>query len=124
VFTRASASGPFGPEGHADFSPYWISRWQATGGLWTAAADGVPVRRLAAGPGALDPVWGSDGSLLFVRRDWLWLLPAGATGPMRVAGPLGALTGSAYQHTYYGYAPYPQMIAWTRARPLATAGSS
>jgi TolB protein len=72
VFTRASASGPFGPEGHADFSPYWISRWQATGGL----------------------------------------------------GPLGALTGSAYEHTYYGYVPYPQMIAWTRARPLATVGSS
>jgi hypothetical protein len=24
----------------------------------------------------------------------------------------------------YGYVPYPEMIAWTRARPLATAGSS
>jgi WD40-like Beta Propeller Repeat len=125
AFARASAAGPFGPHGHADFSPYWIRRWQATSRLWVASADGSGARPLtAAGPGALDPVWGSDGSLLFVRDDWLWLLPPGAPAPARVAGPLGALTGQAYYQTYYGYVPYPELIAWTLARPFATAGSS
>jgi Tol biopolymer transport system component len=80
VFMRASASGPFGPHGHAGFTPYWVRRWQSTSRLWTAAADGSGVRRLTgAGPGALDPVWGSDGSLLFVHADSLWLLPRGAS---------------------------------------------
>jgi Tol biopolymer transport system component len=125
VFARASATGPFGPNGHADFSPYWIRRWQATSRLWLANADGSHPRPLtAAGPGALDPVWGSDGSLLFVRDDGLWLLPPSAARPTRVAGPLGALTGQAYYHTYYGYVPYPELAAWTLARPFATAGSS
>jgi TolB protein len=124
VFARASATAPFGPGGRADFSPYWIRQWQATSRLWLASANGSAARPVpAAGHGALDPVWGSDGSLLFIRSDWLWLLPPGAASPARVAGPLGALTGQAYQQTYYGYVPYPQLIAWTLARPLATAGS-
>ena len=125
VFARASAAGPFGQSGHADFSPYWIRRWQATSRLWLANADGSHPRPLAAaGLGSVNPVWGSDGSVLFVHADWLWLLPLGATRPTRVAGPLGALTGQAYYHTYYGYVPYPELTAWTLARPFATAGSS
>lgn len=125
AFTRASATGSFGPAGHADFSPYWIRRWQATSRIWLAAPNGSSVRRLsAAGPGALDPVWGSDGSILFVRADWLWLLPAGARVPTRLAGPLGALAAPAYNQSYYGYIPYPQLIAWTGTRPFATASNS
>lgn len=124
VFARFSASGPFGPHGHADFSPYWIRRWQATSRLWVASADGSSAKPLAAaGPGALDPVWGSDGSLLFVRDDSIWLLPPAAAGPVRVTGPLGAFTGQAYYQTYYGYVPYPRRIAWTLARPSGAAGS-
>jgi len=125
VFARASATGPFGPNGHADFSPHWIRRWQATSRLWLANADGSHPRPLtAAGTSALDPAWGSDGSLLFIRDTWVWLLAPGAAHPARVAGPLGALTGQAYYHTYYGYVPYPELAAWTLARPFATAGSS
>jgi hypothetical protein len=117
VFARASASGPFGPNGHAGFSPYWIRRWQATSRLWVASAGSPGTRPLAAaGRGALDPVWGSDGSLLFVRDDSVWLLPPRAAGPVRVTGPLGAFTGQAYYQTYYGYVPYPQLIAWTLAQ--------
>jgi hypothetical protein len=37
-----------------------------------------------------------------------------------VAGPLNDITGT----TFYGYVPYPQLIAWTAARPEATAGTS
>jgi hypothetical protein len=123
VFARASAAGPFGPNGHADFSPYWIRRWQTTSRLWLATANGSTARPLAAvGDGALDPVWGSDGSLLFVRDDRLWLLPPGAERPTPLAGPLGALTGQAYHQTYYGYVPYPELFAWTLAPPFATAG--
>ena len=119
VFARASAAGPFGPRGRADFSQSWIRRWQATSRLWLAT--GSTARPLAAaGGGALDPVWGSDGSLLFVRDDRLWLLPPGAARPTPVAGPLGALT----DQTYYGYVPYPQLVAWTLAPPFATAGHS
>jgi Tol biopolymer transport system component len=123
VFARASASGPFGPHGHADFSPYWIRRWQATSRLWVSSADGSSAKPLAAtGPGALNPVWGSDGSLLFIRDDSVWLLPSGAAGPVRVTGPLDAFTGLASYQTYYGYVPYPQLIAWTLAAPSGTPG--
>ena len=118
VFARASASGPFGPHGHAYFSPYWIRRWEATSRLWAAGASGSGATPLASvGTGALDPVWGSDGSLLFVRDDSVWLLAPGAANPVEVAGPLGALTGRAYDQTYYGYVPYPNLIAWTLAPP-------
>lgn len=97
---------------------------QATSRIWVAAADGAGTRRpAAAGPGALDPVWGRAGAVLFVRADWLWLLPAGATAPTRLAGPLGALAAPAYNLSYYGYVPYPQLIAWAGARPFATASN-
>ena len=116
AFARLSASGPFGSNGGADFSPQWITRWEATGRLWVANANGSDARPLAAaGPGAVDPVWGRDGSLLFVRDDSLWLLPSGAAAPTRLTGPLGALSGPAYYRTYYGYVPYPQLFAWTLA---------
>lgn len=123
VFARLSASGPFGPNGHADFSPYWITRWEATSRLWIASADGSGARPLAAaGPGAVDPVWGSDGSLLFVRGDSFWLLPTGAAAARRLTGTLGALSGPAYYLTYYGYVPYPQLFAWTLShQPAITA---
>jgi Tol biopolymer transport system component len=114
VFARLSASGPFGPNGRADFSPYWITRWEATSRLWTVSASGSGARPLAAaGPGAVDPVWGRDGSLLFVRDDSLWLLPPGAATATQLTGALGALSGDAYYRTYYGYVPYPQLFAWT-----------
>jgi Tol biopolymer transport system component len=123
VFARLSASGPFGPNGHADFSPYWITRWEATSRLWIASADGSGARPLAAaGPGAVAPVWGSDGSVLFVRSDSLWLLPAGMAAARRLTGTLGALSGPAYDLTYYGYVPYPQLFAWTLShQPAITA---
>jgi hypothetical protein len=125
AFTRTSAAGPFGPGGHADFSPSWITRWQATSRIWVTASDGSGTWRLAAaGPGALNPVWGRAGAILFVRANWLWLLPARATAPKRLAGPLGALAAPAYNRSYYGYIPYPQLIAWTSARPFATASNS
>jgi Tol biopolymer transport system component len=114
VFARLSASGPFGPNGRADFSAYWITRWEATSRLWIAGADGSGARPLAAaGLGAVDPAWGRDGSVLFVRDDSLWLLPAGAPAAERLTGPLGALSGPAYYRTYYGYVPYPELFAWT-----------
>lgn len=121
TFARLSASGPFGPNGHADFSPYWITRWEATSRLWSVNAGGGHARPLAAaGPGAVDPTWGSNGSLLFVRDDSLWLLPPGAASAARLTGSLGALSGPAYYRTYYGYVPYPQLFAWTLAPQPAT----
>jgi Tol biopolymer transport system component len=123
AFARLSASGPFGPNGRADFSPYWITRWEATSRLWIASADGSGARPLAAaGRGAVDPTWGSDGSLLFVRNDSLWLLPAGAGAATRLTGTLGAISGLAYYLTYYAYVPYPQLFAWTLSpQPAMTA---
>jgi Tol biopolymer transport system component len=122
AFARLSAAGPFGPNGRAGFSADWITRWEATSRLWIAGAGGSGARPLAgAGPGAVDPVWGSDGSLLFVRDDSLWLLPAGASAAQRLTGPLGALGGAASYGTYYGYVPYPQLFAWALAPRPATA---
>jgi hypothetical protein len=120
VFARASASGPFGPDGNADFSPAWIARWDATQRLWTTTGSGAaPAPVSVAGQGALDPVWGAGGALLFVRGDWLWLLPAASRAAEEVAGPLHASTGP----TYYAYVPYAQLIAWTSAQPEVAAGS-
>ncbi len=129
VFARASASGPFGPHGHAGFGPGWIRRWQTTSSVDSTELVTMPgapaavVGRLA-GPGAVDPVYGGDGSILFVRADWLWLRPAGSSAPVKVAGPLRVFAPSTFRLSYYGYIPYPQLIAWTGARPLGTAGSS
>ena len=118
VFARLSAAGPFGPNGRADFSASWITRWEATSRLWTVSADGSGARPLAAaGRGAVDPVWGRDGSVLFVRDDSLWLLRAGAAAATRLTGALGALSGAAFYLTYYGYVPYPQLFAWTLSLP-------
>jgi hypothetical protein len=120
VFMRASASGPFGPHGQAGFTPYWVRRWQATSRLWVAAAGGSGAHRLtAAGRGALDPVRGSDGSLLFIHADSVWLLPRGASAPHRVTPRLGLISSPS---SYYGYVPYAEAIAWTRAMPFSTAG--
>jgi Tol biopolymer transport system component len=121
TFARGSASGPFGPNGRADFSPAWVTRWEATQQLWSAADDGAGQLRIAGtGAGALDPIWAKNGALLFVRDSWLWVLPAGSHSAERVAGPLNDITGT----TFYGYVPYPQLIAWTAARPEAMAGTS
>lgn len=120
AFARGSASGPFGPDGSADFSPAWITAWDATQRLWTTTGSGAaPAPLTAAGQGALDPAWAASGALMFVRDDWLWLLPAAGHAVEEVAGPLHASTGPAY----YAYVPYAQLIAWTAARPDATAGS-
>lgn len=114
VFFRASASGPFGPRGHAGFSPYWIRRWEATARMWFSEAGRTgPVE--SAGAGALDPVWGSDGSILYIRADAVWLLPAGGSRPVQLTGTLGALTGAQASLAYYGYVPYPALTAWTLA---------
>jgi hypothetical protein len=121
TFARGSASGPFGPNGGADFSPAWIARWEATQQVWSAAGNGAGQARVAAtGAGALDPIWAKNGALMFVRDNWLWLLPAGSKSAERVAGPLNDITNS----LFYGYVPYPQLIAWTAARSQATAGTS
>jgi Tol biopolymer transport system component len=118
VFARLSAAGPFGPDGRADFTPYWVTRWEATSRLWTVSADGLGARPLAgAGSGAVDPACGRDGSLLFVRDDSLWLLPPGAAAATRLTGTLGALSGAASYLNYYGYVPYPQLFAWTLSEP-------
>ncbi|MGH3190530.1 MAG: TolB family protein [Streptosporangiaceae bacterium] len=121
TFARGSAAGPFGPSGKADFSPAWVTRWEATQQLWSAAGTGTGQARLpGTGAGALDPIWAKNGALMFVRDNWLWLLPAGSKSAERVAGPLNDITST----IFYGYVPYPQLIAWTAARPQATAGTS
>ena len=120
TFARGSASGPFGPNGGADFSPAWVARWEATQQLWSAAGSGTSQARLpGTDSGALDPIWAKNGALMFVRDNWLWLLPAGSKSAERVAGPLNDITST----IFYGYVPYPQLIAWTAARPQATAGT-
>jgi hypothetical protein len=122
AFAQLSASGPFGPHGHADFSPYWISRWEATSRLEIASAGRSARPLTVAGRGAVDPVWGSDGSLLYIRHDSLWLLPPRAATAARLTGTLGALSGPAYYLSYYGYVPYPQLFAWTLShQPAITA---
>ena len=120
TFARGSASGPFGPNGGADFSPAWVTRWEATQQLWSASDNGTGQARVAGtGAGALDPIWANNGALMFVRDNWLWLLPAGSKSAERIAGPLDDITSNAF----YGYVPYPQLIAWTAARSQATAGT-
>lgn len=115
-FAVASAVGPFGPDGTADYSPAWMARWDATSRLWTEPPGGTPHPLAGAGPGALLAVPAAAGtSTVLVRDDALWLLDPAAradTVAVAVAGPLFSVPAPS---GYYGQVPWRGTFAWSEA---------
>ncbi len=68
IFSVASAAGPFGTTGTADFSPGWMAQWNATSALW-AMVPGEPPSPMTSTPaGSLLAVPNSHGSTMVVVR--------------------------------------------------------
>ncbi len=112
AYVTASASGPFGRDGPADFGPGWMAEWDATNRLTLSGAQGSTTLS-AAGGGVVDAVWDDTGQgLLLVRDDALWWEPSSSSAPVRVAGPLYS---TAAPSGYYGQVAWPSMFAWHSA---------
>ncbi len=88
-----------------DFFQRTLRRWYATRRLR------VGDREIPGSAGAAAPTWSRDGkSLLFVKDDFLWLLPRVDAKPVRVAGPL--FPPDAWP-SYYGQVDWSQQFAWS-----------
>lgn len=92
---------------NGDFSLRFTHKVDASGGI--DLVHGRKVSRLPGGSRATAPVWGTDGSVLFVRGSSLWLLGAGASKARRVAGPVSATDA------FYGFVSWWDSFAWTKA---------
>ena len=72
-------------------------------------------RALSAAHGATAITWSRDGrSLLYVRNDALWLLPAIGGRPVRIAAPLFPFHN---WPQYYAQIAWASQFAWTSNRP-------
>jgi WD40-like Beta Propeller Repeat len=108
----AFAEAPASPA--AGFPQPVVARWYATRTLWMLRPPGTAAHEMPRSNGATAPVWSAGGnSLLYEAGDALWLVPALAGRPVRVAAPLFP-PGS--WPTYYGEIDWAQQFAWSTAR--------
>jgi len=114
VFAVGSASGAFGPEGDASYTPGYMARWNGTNELSMLVPDGQPSQLAAAPAGALLAVPADRGdSMVIVAADALWLLDPATGGPaVRVAGPLFSTLGPS---GFYGEVDWSSTFAWSDA---------
>lgn len=86
----------------------YVDRVQASGGVQVRSVSGL---RHAVRParGAAAPMWGTDGAMLVVRRDALWLLAPGLRHATKV------VSGVQVPSDYYGFVPWRDSFAWTEA---------
>jgi len=113
-YVTASNSGAFSNNGNADWAPGWIAEWENTSRAWELPPGASSPTEL---PTALGPVLAFDPSArsaatLLVRDDALWLLEAGSSSPVRIAGPLLA---SAAPSGYYGEIDWTALFSWSDA---------
>ncbi|HWA65304.1 MAG TPA: hypothetical protein VG899_02915 [Mycobacteriales bacterium] len=92
------------------FGISYVDQVQASGGILTASSGGQ-VAAVSAGKAASAPTWGTDGSMLVVRRGALWLLGPGLQTAAKVVSGLQLPAGS----PYYGFVPWHDSFAWTLA---------
>jgi hypothetical protein len=98
-------------------SQHALSAWYGTCGLWSVAGPGgnaLAVTR--AGGGVAAPTWsGTDGDLLYVRDDALWLipmqLPDGALSTAPAVPVVGRLFAGGWPNAD-GYTAWPSQFAW------------
>jgi hypothetical protein len=94
------------------FGMSYVDQVQASGGVLAGPAAGK-MEAVPASDGASAPTWGSDGSMLVVRRDGLWLLSPDLGSSTRVVGGLQVPTNG----NYYGFVPWHDSFAWSDAAP-------
>jgi hypothetical protein len=72
------------------------------------------VQEIPGSNGATAPVWPASGtSLVYEAGDALWLVPALAGRPVKIAMPLFPVNN---WPTYYGEIGWAQQFAWSAAR--------
>lgn len=114
--TTATASGPYGPSGTADYSTASVARWDATGALWQWPLPQQPTTPdsplPAAGTGVVAAQPAVTGTLaMVVRNDALWLFDTtGTAPPLRIAGPLYTPDPPS---GYYGEVDWAASFAWS-----------
>ncbi len=117
IFAVASASGPFGANGEANYSSGWMAQWDSTNALWSLVLGGQPSPLASTPAGALLAVPASQGStMVVVADDALWLANIATGAPAtRVAGPLYSTAGPV---GFYGEVDWAGTFAWSAASGL------
>jgi dipeptidyl aminopeptidase/acylaminoacyl peptidase len=90
------------------FGPKFAAAVANSGTIDVVGKHGVAAVK-GAGAGATQPVWGRDGSLMFVRKGSLWLIAPGSSKAVRLFGPLQLPSD------YFGFVPWLASFAWSGA---------
>jgi dipeptidyl aminopeptidase/acylaminoacyl peptidase len=114
LFSVASTSAPFGSQGDADWSPGYVTQWDATNVLWGLTSAGADGRLSSAPPGTVLAAPAAAGSsVLYVADDALWLADTSTPTPaVKVAGPLYSVETPI---GYYGEVDWAATFAWSLA---------
>jgi dipeptidyl aminopeptidase/acylaminoacyl peptidase len=98
----------------AGFPQPAVARWYATHTLWILRTPGTAAHQMPGTNGATAPAWSASGtSLVYEAGDALWLVPALASRPVKIATPLFPVNN---WPTYYGEIGWAQQFAWSAAR--------
>ncbi len=114
LFATASATAPFGSIGGADYSPGYMSEWDATSVLWTSTPGGAPSELASSPAGALLASPATEGgAAVIVADNAVWLADTESGAPaVRIAGPLYSTSGPA---GFYGEVDWSGTFAWSAA---------
>jgi len=121
IFSVASDTGPFGPNGTGDYSPGWMAQWNATNVLWSMA-DATPTPLASMPNGALLGEVNAQGkSMVFLADDAIWLTDlSGGMPAVRVTGPLYSEVAPS---GFYGEVDWSSRFAWSDAVGLREGSS-
>lgn len=96
------------------FMPAAVRAWYASERLYLLRAGATEPVAVAGSEGATAPQWSPKGAqaLLYVARDFLYLVPKVGAPPLKIAGPL--LPARQWASTYYGEVDWRYMFAWSQ----------
>lgn len=106
AFVRDQAIDP----NHGCCGLAYVNKIQESGGVLVLPHGRAP-HAAQAGDAASAPTWGTDGSMLVVKNDALWLLSPGLQQATKVVDGLQVLPDS----NYYGNVAWHDSFAWTDA---------
>ena len=113
MFSVASAAGPFGNPGTADFSSGWMAQWDATNALWSVLPGEAPSPMTSAPARSVLAVPSAQGdAMVVVADDALWLTDTNGAPSTRVAGPLYSTVAPS---GFYGAVDWRGTFAWSAA---------
>ncbi|MGH2850302.1 MAG: hypothetical protein ACRDLP_06765, partial [Solirubrobacteraceae bacterium] len=102
-----------GSAGEAGFSQPAVTRFYDTLELRRYDRATASSTTVTSARGAVVPVWSrTDGSLLFVADDGLWLWRVGGGDPVEIAGPIFELGN---WHAFFAQIDWSDQFAWSRS---------